>query len=526
MKTTLLQRIVLALGVILVVVLLVLATNLLPLSRDTARGTSLNDSPFAEATPLWLPYLVRQPSQQSTQTPTQQPTQAPTQQPTQQPPPPPAKQNRRVNIPFFSAEVPMGETAIFWFGLVNRLDNYTDVRMGYNQDGIAIHLAIIDRTLWYDPSATAEELTDWDSVSLYFSLQENPASNLEESDFRFDAQLNWSEPRQAYQAAYRGNSSGWQPALLPFTTTTGWRGNAPNDNATLDNGWWIDYIIPFTAFGLAGPPPPGTMWRLGVVTHDRDVNTAPLNPDKVWPETFRPDQPDQWGELHFGLPQYQRPPSEQPFETLLIRQGLNGQQVMDAMVGGSTDCGDLAAGDNDDYYRLWGYYNYFGASQVNIQNQLDIADWGCFSKVYITFPLEQLPNNREVISATLELRLFGNSNPEKAKPSLIQVLSVKEDWDEAKINWNNAPLAFENISQAWVNPTADGYAEPPSDPYRWDVSLAAAEAYKLGEPLRLVLYSSDLPRHTGKYFWSSDVDEFLANVRPLLSVLLGMPSGQ
>ncbi len=51
------------------------------------------------------------------------------------------------------------------------------------------------------------------------------------------------------------------------------------------------------------------------------------------------------------------------------------------------------------------------------------------------------------------LHQFGGSDPTQAYPSLIQVFTIGQNWDESTITWNNAPLAFENVSQAWVNPT-------------------------------------------------------------------------
>ena len=58
----------------------------------------------------------------------------------------------------------------------------------------------------------------------------------------------------------------------------------------------------------------------------------------------------------------------------------------------------------------------------------------------------------------------------------------------------------ENYGGTWVQPVQT--AGP--GPYSWDVSRALAGAYQAGEPLRLVLYSIDGERHTGKYFWSAD----------------------
>jgi len=47
------------------------------------------------------------------------------------------------------------------------------------------------------------------------------------------------------------------------------------------------------------------------------------------------------------------------------------------------------------------------------------------TKYYVTFPLTALPPGKVVVSATLTLHQFGNSQPDAAKPSLVQVLTVE-----------------------------------------------------------------------------------------------------
>jgi hypothetical protein len=53
------------------------------------------------------------------------------------------------------------------------------------------------------------------------------------------------------------------------------------------------------------------------------------------------------------------------------------------------------------------------------------------------------------------------------------------------------------------------------------VSGAVAQAYSAGQPLRLVLYSADDNYHSGKYFVSSDTDDWNAVGRPTLVVQWG-----
>jgi hypothetical protein len=79
---------------------------------------------------------------------------------------------------------------------------------------------------------------------------------------------------------------------------------------------------------------------------------------------------------------------------------------------------------------------------------------------------------------------------------------------------------LENVAAAWVDPLK----EPPAAagvPRQWDVSRAAAQAYAAGQPLRLALYEADYALHSGKYFRTSDIDEYWQESRPTLIVTWG-----
>ena len=419
---------------------------------------------------------------------------------------------RRINAPYFSGNVPSEQAAIFWFGDVYNSSNYADVRVGYNDNELKLTFHIVDRRLWYDKSPTIDTLTEWDAATLYLHLKGNNGAKPTPDTYRFVGQLVHWQARHNYQVAYQGDGSNWLPASIPFTTTSNWRGDGPLNDID-DKGWWLKFQIPFTSLGLSGPPPPGTEWGLALAVHDRDDAANTPIPDQTWPEIIDPLQPKTWSELVFSQPSYHQPQAT-PDQVVTIRHGLNGATVTDAHVGGHGNCGE-----GIDHWTEWGEANYADYARINIQNQWDISDYPCFSKYYVTFPLDTLPSNKEIISATLTMHLFGNAGyrPGQAQPSLIQAFTVGEDWNEATISWNNAPLVSENVAGTWVYPVVmEG-----ERPYHWDISRAVAEAYTARKPLSLALYSADGEYHSGKYFWSSDVDDWNATRRPAVNILLG-----
>jgi len=423
---------------------------------------------------------------------------------------------RRVNAPHFDEQVPFSEMATLWFGQVNNTDNYADVRVGYNDEYLRVNITAFDRYLWYD-TTPGSDLDEWDAATLYLDLEEDGGGAPATDDYRLVAQINWWEVRSNYQKAFRGDGNHWMVASTAFTTTSGWRGTNLNRNGSDndDRGWTLNFYIPFASLGLPGPPADGDCWGMALAMHDRDdaVASSPIA-DKTWPEDAQDAQPDTWGQLVFNPPAYQRPPAFAS-GTAIIRHKLNGAIVTDAAVGGHTDCGNGL-----DFWNEWGDANYAGGSPVNIQNQSDVADWPCFSKYYVTFPLNALPPGKVIISATLTLHQIGSAGePDQRQPSLIQVLTVDEAWGEATLTWNNAPLARENVSSAWVDPTS--FPGWPGLPREWDVSSATAQAYHAGIPLRLVLYEADSAYHSGKYFVSCDTGDWNAVGRPTLTVLWG-----
>lgn len=422
-----------------------------------------------------------------------------------------------LNIPFFEGtEVNYHQAAVTWLGQVRGYENYADVRVGYNSYEIYVRVSVADRFLWFDTSPDIYNLTEWDAVSLYLDLDGNGGTNLGPSMYRFTRQTQWWNDQLNRQIAYHATSTEWEPAALTFFTQYGWRGNAPND-AVEDRGHIITFHIPFDSLGLPGAPSTGTKWRAAVVVHDRDDESGLTLSEKNWPYGFDSYRSETWGQFSFGLPDFNPPPASDP-QFYTFREGVNGYHLADGVVGGNTSCGSGL-----DFWWEWGDYTYPPIRYMNAQNQYDIADWPCFSKFYITFPLDSLPVDKIVVSARLTLYQLGQaiglpSDPPEALTSLIQASVINQDWNEATLTWNNAPIPIENVSQTWVETLPEGEM---GRPYEWDLDRAVSMAYAAHQPLRLVFYSADSYSGHGKYFFSSDEDWDI--VRPSLTIELGKP---
>lgn len=436
---------------------------------------------------------------------------------------PPATGIPIINAPYFniSGGIDFSKMAIFWLGKVTPDEVYADVRIGYNNSELEFHVAIFDRRLWYDPNLDTADFTQWDSVTITIQTGSGSVSAPSTNSYKFMSSLHWWEPENASARSYKGNGASWVQQSIPFSTLGGWRtgpnGGAINDNAD-DRGWTTDFNIPFTSLGLTGKPATGTQWRLGVAVYNRNGSSiAPAAP-KYWPENSTTNSPATWGILNFGIPS-QSSPAVRNLQTTTIRQGLNGASVKEGGVGGGTICGDYL-----DYFSDWGNKNYNGDETFNIQNQHDVADWPCYSKYFVSFPISSIPPSKVIKSATFRAYEFGGSDPSSAIESYIQAITVANDWNEATINWNNAPAFQENISGTWVQPYPwEKWGEWPGDQYNWDVRRAVSQAYYRGTPVRIVLYSADTEYHSGKYFSTSKTADWNAIARPTLIIEWGDP---
>jgi len=432
----------------------------------------------------------------------------------------------RVNLPIFpvngSADPNFSQAAIFWFGQISPSTSYTDVRIASTQTELAVYVTVFDRSLWYSSQPAPANLTQWDSTTLFLRLGSDQVATLDAKTYRFDSQFSWFESRAGYQAAYRGNGSIWALAPVSFTTTAAYRGLGGPNSGQAERGWATIYHIPYASLGLSGPPPQASLWQIGMSVHNRNSLAGPQLPDESWPEAMIAYRPASWAQLYFGIPTY-TPPAKPVAGTTTIRNKLNGVSVPDGNVGGVV--ANQCPGDEAYIWNTWGNANFAGETGLNIQNQSNVDDWPCFSKYYVTFPLASLPANKTILKATLILHQWGGSGDvlggHLPQPSYIQIFSVARDFNPATLSWNNGPQALENVSAAWVNPETNYDIPWPKYERDWDVTRALTAAYVSGQPLRLALYESDSEFNSGKYFTTSESQDWNAEGRPTLMIQWG-----
>ncbi len=438
----------------------------------------------------------------------------------------PLAASRTVNAYYADvADVPaeaMHEMSIVWFGKVTNSENYADVRVGYNDTHLYVRVGVVDRYLQYDGAETGQNLEQWDAFTLLLSRNGSVAANPTSQSYRLVVEFTGNTSNPMFQA-YTGNGNGWvlnSGLRQAVDVKSSYRGDDLVNNINI-RGWSTQYEIPFSSLGLSGRPADGTLWKMAMLLHDRDSLAGSPLPVKMWTETAERDIPATWGNLRFGVPQYD-PPIMTNVRTTDIRDGVNGVEAPDADVGGSGLCGDMVDWRTD--WALWGNYNQGFEVDLNISNEAQLEHWPCYSKYYVSFPLGSIPPGKVIRSATLYLRQFGGAGLDQtADPvydSLIQVLTVGETWNEGAISWNNAPLAMENIGRDWVEVARED--DCPGLLRSWDVSRAVALAYDQGKSVNLALYSAEAPQHTGKYFHSSETG-CGPDARPRLSIQWGDP---
>ena len=432
---------------------------------------------------------------------------------------------RRVNAPYFASSVNWSRSAIFWFGQNQQgvpSRNYADVRVGYTNSALSVRVTVVDYALWYPTSPTAAtDLTQYDAAAIYLDTGHNRSAAPQTDDYWFLSAYRWDggNNNPTYQRRARGTGSGWNTAWAGAWTdaiNSDWNCDpGPNSNACgIDNGWTAFFTIPFASIGLSGPPANGTVIGFGVALYDRDdLPPAGAVAPQGWPETFNANAPNTWAELRFGDPSYS-PPQAIPRGSALIRAASpTDNTVQDAWMGGGGLCNGGQFGGST--------INHGADPALYIGTEVRSVHFPCFNKSFLRFSLSAIPPGKVILSASLTLHLWGSADPAQAQRSWVSLFTIRDPWDEMTVHWNNAPLAFENVSATYVYTYSRNPIVWPGDPYTWNATQAVAEAYARGEPLSVALYGSDTTQHSSKYLTASEVDNWNVAGRPRLDVIWG-----
>jgi len=187
---------------------------------------------------------------------------------------PTATRLHRGNIPYFSGAVDESQAAIFWFGINEWFEyipsrNYVDVRIAYSPTGLYWRDTGIDYYMWYKSDSTSnDDLTPYDALALYIDSGHDRAGSPQADDYYFLVGLHGDgsdEDTPQYRRQARGTGSGWNTTAISSAAWSdygGWQwsdGGPNNNDGSIDFGWVMGGTIPWSAFGLAGPPAHGTV---------------------------------------------------------------------------------------------------------------------------------------------------------------------------------------------------------------------------------------------------------------------------
>jgi hypothetical protein len=454
------------------------------------------------------------------------------------------------------------KTTIFWFGRVDSKNNYTQVRLGYGDSSLQIRCSVFDQKI-YDAS-TDDAVKDWDGITLYLDLDGSQNKTaIDGRSLRIDAQAHRHGTERT--VVYQGESGAWVKSAIEIGTDPDatpdllslmkeYRGG----DADASRGWGITFFVAWKALGLSGPPVGADTgaWRAALVSYDRDSADGTVRGEpQYWPAAAIKDtDPSTWGtwqllDAHWlswaesgagpttSAPAYtityQAPAYVAGTEqTVRIREGLDGEHVENAAAGGSWD---LCPGDDaynfGDGANSWGGHTGFKAFLV--EDQEDYADWPCYGRIYVKFPLAKVPAGKVIVSARLILTMKqptgkDANNPDLGEHSLIQVFATDTkladgtEWTKDNLTWNLAPLATTNNAGVWGGRAGldQGWDNLPK--WTWDVGRLVAAAEQAGQTsASFALYSADTDMHTGKELTNSaDFPDWGdANQRPMLEIV-------
>ncbi|GAB4200888.1 MAG: DNRLRE domain-containing protein [Sandaracinaceae bacterium] len=437
--------------------------------------------------------------------------------------------------------------APFWFGRVGTHDNAIDGRIVWTDEGLLVRAAVYDRQIW-DEAGPDDGLSEWDSLTLLLDLdgEDDAKGAIDARSLRIDAQARRHGTDRA--TVRRGERGVWVPVGIEpgelsdrrdpdaVLLERGYRGGERDDS----RGWHVSFFVGWRALGLTGPPTEGErVLRFAMRAFDRDdasgtrrgaEQTLPLGlaadaPPSAWGRIeLVPAAILSWAESGAGAGRsataYTIGSPDLPFRPgtereISIREGAMLGDVVVTVENAAVGASERLCSDDDDYNFGEGPDSFggnVGRMYFHVQQQADYADWPCFARAHIRFPLDAVPPGTIVVSARLVMHhKQPTSGGDEGERSLIHVVHVGNTlrgrdvpWTEDDLAWNDAPLPIENLAGAWgdrTGVTETGWDDLPE--WRWDVTRAVRRALADGA-VSFALQSTDSEYHTGKEFVRSE----------------------
>jgi hypothetical protein len=462
----------------------------------------------------------------------------------------------------------LSRSGIAWLGRFGKNENYAELRVAYDDDGLYVHVNVADLYVWWildnGPQwggALAGELQNGDGIELFVDPGESTQAGRDAPSSRalrilvgnypyWDAEQT-ATPHLATKT-WRGDGATWQPVADPasqgalwfHSVNSSWNEDpGPNNNRTeYDNGTIYELFVPWASLGLDAEPASGSVLRVAARLYDvddpKDSEFAAPQPSKsgstqrgpmppmAWPESLQESNPSTWSAVILNQAPYRA--AEVASETT-VTLSADDVPMQDVTVGGHAFIEDrwLAGGGTSANYawetcmdtRFSGGPN---ALDLLVHPEATPTHVCFFSRALLRYDLSsRVPPGSVVVRATLNLYHDGgdaaspSDGPDFAvQRSPMQVHRLEGDWTDTPltgtVTWNTAPLAAENVGFGLVETRTP-------EQVQLDITPLVARAVLRGEPLNMALYGADTTPNSGKYFVASEE----SGNNPTLSVTFG-----
>ena len=263
-------------------------------------------------------------------------------------------QVRRINAPYFPDSVRASEAAVFWFGRVDAARNYTDVRIAYTSTEVWVRLQSFDQWLWLDDAAsrTPASLETWDAATVMIDTNGGALDAPSSTSYRFVGGARLVAAAHRLPGSLYGQRHVVEPgavAELHHRDELAWRCAEQQRTRSRLGDYVSDSLREPRSVRAAGRRH-SLAHRSGGIRPGLAVRYG-IGPGMARP--LRARSAELLGTARIRAATSADAADPPGSETHTLRHGLNGVVVSDAMVGGSSTCGEGL-----DFFNQWGSANH------------------------------------------------------------------------------------------------------------------------------------------------------------------------